>query len=587
MRVIEVSMGQRRNERPGETGDPRENTPTNGIYQDDSHMRKYGVTRPGIESAAPWWEARREIRRVEKKNLNSLFECAEECIKVKEYVYLYVENYLGAVVVSPDNAIPLGEFNSSLIYPNPNGQEWSAEIWVALVIEVLRADERDIGSQDLVRSRAAHIYSLTHCNEILALKTSSGQEPPISILSLTVRRYWLSRPRAIGSQDLVRSRAAPIYSLTHYKKILALKTSSGQEPPISILSLTIRRYWLSRPRPAIVKEHTNLPTLIQTFFPVPPAPVRRPSSLTRWSFLPTRPRLHLPHDRAPAARSQEAGATLWGPVDWNHHAPPTRFPWTGTPFSPLLSPWVGTPSLPLLAAHTRTQISATAAVHRPGGGVVVEGREGSQEMFGQNRPRPSSGQPRREGRPAARDVTGAALPRARAAQATAASPAHASSSLTWLASHAMCLPARSLPANCKRRAGFDSRQGSLLDFLTWKSWPTMSLVGGFFLGELQFLPSLPFRRSSTLFSSRDPDVGRHPHLSSPLKYQLQCRTIALVGGFSRGSPVSPAPSFRRRSIFTSITHIGPQDLAVKSRPNLFTHSLFTLYSKCNVEDFED
>ncbi|KAJ8890275.1 hypothetical protein PR048_009783 [Dryococelus australis] len=50
------------------------------------------------------------------------------------------------------------------------------------------------------------------------------------------------------------------------------------------------------------------------------------------------------------------------------------------------------------------------------------------------------------------------------------------------------------------------------------------------------------------------------------------RTIPLVGGSSRRSSISPAPSFRRRSIFTSITLISSQDLAVKSRPNLFTHS---------------
>ncbi|KAJ8874410.1 hypothetical protein PR048_025259 [Dryococelus australis] len=41
-----------------------------------------------------------------------------------------------------------------------------------------------------------------------------------------------------------------------------------------------------------------------------------------------------------------------------------------------------------------------------------------------------------------------------------------------------------------------------------------------------------------------------------------CRTMSLVSGFSLGSPVSPAPSFRRRSIFTSITLIGSQDLAL-------------------------
>ncbi|KAJ8871644.1 hypothetical protein PR048_027971 [Dryococelus australis] len=46
--------------------------------------------------------------------------------------------------------------------------------------------------------------------------------------------------------------------------------------------------------------------------------------------------------------------------------------------------------------------------------------------------------------------------------------------------------------------------------------------------------------------------------------------MPLVGGFSGGSSVSPALSFRRCSILTSITLFGSQDLDVKSRPNLFT-----------------
>ncbi|KAJ8889200.1 hypothetical protein PR048_008698 [Dryococelus australis] len=49
IRMIDVSMEQRRNERERKTGDPRENPPTNGIVRNDSHMRKSGVTRPGIE----------------------------------------------------------------------------------------------------------------------------------------------------------------------------------------------------------------------------------------------------------------------------------------------------------------------------------------------------------------------------------------------------------------------------------------------------------------------------------------------------------------------------------------------------------
>ncbi|KAJ8890079.1 hypothetical protein PR048_009586 [Dryococelus australis] len=51
------------------------------------------------------------------------------------------------------------------------------------------------------------------------------------------------------------------------------------------------------------------------------------------------------------------------------------------------------------------------------------------------------------------------------------------------------------------------------------------------------------------------------------------RTMPLVGGFSRESPVSPAVSFRRCSLLISITLIGSQNPAVKSRPNLFTHTL--------------
>ncbi|KAJ8878135.1 hypothetical protein PR048_022602 [Dryococelus australis] len=52
------------------------------------------------------------------------------------------------------------------------------------------------------------------------------------------------------------------------------------------------------------------------------------------------------------------------------------------------------------------------------------------------------------------------------------------------------------------------------------------------------------------------------------------QTMPLVGGFFRGSPTFPALSFRHCSILTSITAIGYLIFAVKSRPNLFIHSLF-------------
>ncbi|KAJ8874562.1 hypothetical protein PR048_025425 [Dryococelus australis] len=47
--------------------------------------------------------------------------------------------------------------------------------------------------------------------------------------------------------------------------------------------------------------------------------------------------------------------------------------------------------------------------------------------------------------------------------------------------------------------------------------------------------------------------AQSPARSPDFRKWESCRTMPLVGGFSRGSPVSPSPSFRHRSIFTSIT----------------------------------
>ncbi|KAJ8867021.1 hypothetical protein PR048_032883 [Dryococelus australis] len=69
------------------------------------------------------------------------------------------------------------------------------------------------------------------------------------------------------------------------------------------------------------------------------------------------------------------------------------------------------------------------------------------------------------------------------------------------------------------------------------------------------------------------DPGSIPGRATPnFRTWESCRAMPLVGGFSRGSPVPPALSFGRCSRLTSIIHIGSQDLDVKSRPNLFTHS---------------
>ncbi|KAJ8894261.1 hypothetical protein PR048_006873 [Dryococelus australis] len=89
--------------------------------------------------------------------------------------------------------------------------------------------------------------------------------------------------------------------------------------------------------------------------------------------------------------------------------------------------------------------------------------------------------------------------------------------------------------------------------------------------RLACLPSIKANRVKS-------PVGRLPDFCM----RESCRTMPLVGGFSRGSPVSPVLSFRRCNILTLISFIGSQDFDVKSRPNLFTHSDWLQRDSCLV-----
>ncbi|KAJ8891643.1 hypothetical protein PR048_004171, partial [Dryococelus australis] len=190
--------------------------------------------------------------------------------------------------------------------------------------------------------------------------------------------------------------------------------------------------------------------------------------------------------------------------------------------------------------------------------------------------------------------------------------------LQTLARPALFLSAR-LPT---RRTGFNPRPGhpgfsACGDRVKRCRWSTE------FIEDLPFPP--PFNSSAapcsnrfTPFGSQDHDVKSHPnlqifslthsrrcngegffptltipsmrnwlHYSPPKAYRVRfpagsppdyrmwesCRTMPLVGGFSRGSPVSPRPCYPAL-LHTKphFTLIGSQHLDVKSRPNLSTHS---------------
>ncbi|KAJ8895149.1 hypothetical protein PR048_000474 [Dryococelus australis] len=68
-------------------------------------------------------------------------------------------------------------------------------------------------------------------------------------------------------------------------------------------------------------------------------------------------------------------------------------------------------------------------------------------------------------------------------------------------------------------------------------------------------------------SNHQGDSGSIPGRAIPdFRLWESCWTIPLVGGISRESPFYPSPSFQRYSIFTSITHIGSEDLQNLSIP---------------------
>ncbi|KAJ8882948.1 hypothetical protein PR048_014787 [Dryococelus australis] len=97
--------------------------------------------------------------------------------------------------------------------------------------------------------------------------------------------------------------------------------------------------------------------------------------------------------------------------------------------------------------------------------------------------------------------------------------------------------------------------------------------------ELLVWPDRYSSFTGTLNLSHQGDPGSIPGRVTPdFRMWESCRTMPMVGVFSRGSPVSPALSLRRCTILTLFTLIGSQDLDVKSHPNLFTHLPYSFCS---------
>ncbi|KAJ8866149.1 hypothetical protein PR048_033673 [Dryococelus australis] len=168
---------------------------------------------------------------------------------------------------------------------------------------------------------------------------------------------------------------------------------------------------------------------------------------------------------------------------------------------------------------------------------------------------------------------------------------------------AMALPTHSLSNNNAQQASVTEKEGGEA-FATYRFMPKAPLIARHdntsnFHPPLSItlLPVTPALLANDCVY-RYPllhKVGNFPvHLGATVAERLarspptMANRVQSLAGFSRvgivpedavgqrvfsGSHVSPTLSFRRCSIRTSITHIGSQDLAVKSRPNLFTRPM--------------
>ncbi|KAJ8870640.1 hypothetical protein PR048_029663 [Dryococelus australis] len=69
-----------------ENGYPRENPPASGVVRHDSHLRKSGVARPGIEPGSPWWDLERASQKQSSDTHKTPYDRVKLCRERKIYI---------------------------------------------------------------------------------------------------------------------------------------------------------------------------------------------------------------------------------------------------------------------------------------------------------------------------------------------------------------------------------------------------------------------------------------------------------------------------------------------------------------------
>ncbi|KAJ8865824.1 hypothetical protein PR048_033346 [Dryococelus australis] len=246
MRVIEGTMERRRNEGAGETGDPRENSPTNGIVRGDSHLRKFGY------SAADRTPVRLGGRRANRsataaptksRKLHQTDEAPHSC-ELNEAILQLAKNYCQRPISSPsvvsrNNVTDITDRRkararegrvdlaaSHLLCTCPSA--YTARAYLEQPIRRVAIDGRNPPSTDIVR---------------VEVKREDDNDPTCARAYLTFYHIRVGNETTIlkgefGAREVQRDRSNPslIYDLD--RLLQELMRNVGEDMPSAIVQLT-------------------------------------------------------------------------------------------------------------------------------------------------------------------------------------------------------------------------------------------------------------------------------------------------------------------------------------------------------------
>ncbi|KAJ8888894.1 hypothetical protein PR048_008388 [Dryococelus australis] len=158
-----------------------ENPLTNGIVRHDSHLRKSGVTRPGIETGSPWWEASGLTAQSPwpQRDGTARFLCAAECSAGCR------------VAGAKETLAAVSGYGQRAETGQPPPQPLAAKPETAVAAAAAMAHQQQVVAGGSASPEETHVSSQSSASSSAASSSSPGQQqgdpntkPPFSYVAL-------------------------------------------------------------------------------------------------------------------------------------------------------------------------------------------------------------------------------------------------------------------------------------------------------------------------------------------------------------------------------------------------------------------